>query len=125
MKLLAEGDLSPATINRILATVRVMFNYAVRMGELETNPISPVTELKETPRVRGILTTVWHNDLRPNTMNLLAASGGLWLGEVEASQAKHFHPDHVEARHSWDDKFGRSEPKWGSARIIPIPNWAS
>jgi site-specific recombinase XerD len=54
MKLLAEGDLSPATINRILATVRVMFNYAVRMGELETNPISPVTELKETPRVRGM-----------------------------------------------------------------------
>jgi integrase len=136
MRLLAAGNLSPATINRILGTVRVMFGYAVRMGELETNPISPVTELKETPRVRGILSieelrklfapdalmTVWHNDLRHYTMNLLAASGGLRLGEVQALQVRHVHPDHVEVRHSWDDKFGRSEPKWGSARIVPIPS---
>jgi site-specific recombinase XerC len=55
MKLFQEQQLSPATINRILGTARVMLGYAVRMGELENNPVTPVKELKETPRERGIL----------------------------------------------------------------------
>lgn len=55
MELYRKGELSPATINRILGTVRVMFNYAVEMGEMESNPIAPVKELRETPVARGIL----------------------------------------------------------------------
>jgi hypothetical protein len=31
----------------------------------------------------------------------------------------------VEVRHSWDDKWGRSTPKWGRARIVPIPSKTS
>ena len=88
MRLYNERKLSPATINRILGTARLMFNYAVEMGDLESNPVAPVKELKETPRERGILEMdelrelfgpdslekVWHGDLRHYGANLLAAS---------------------------------------------------
>ncbi|MCX6374544.1 MAG: site-specific integrase [Armatimonadetes bacterium] len=136
MRLLGEGELSPSTINRILGTARVMFGYAVLMGELENNPVAPVKELKETPAVRGILSleelrhlfapgallAIWNNDPRHLTVNLLAASTGMRLGECQALQVQHVHDDYIDVRHSWDDKYGRSAPKWGSARLIPIPS---
>ena len=55
MRLYNERKLSPAIINRILATARVLLNYAFEMGDLETNPGVPVKELKKTPQARGIL----------------------------------------------------------------------
>ncbi|MCX7030141.1 MAG: tyrosine-type recombinase/integrase [Spirochaetes bacterium] len=139
MRLLAEGELSPASINRILGTARVMFNYAVEMGELETNPVAPVHELKETPAVRGILTleelgallnpaafeSVWHGEPRHFAMNLLAASTGMRLGECQALQVRYFHPEYIEVLHSWDDRYGLSAPKWNSTRVVPIPSRTS
>jgi integrase len=139
MRLLEAGELAPATINRILGTVRVMFNYAVEMGELETNPVAPVHELKETPAERGILSLpelatlfgpesfekVWNRDPRHFGLNLLAASTGMRLGECQALQIRYFHPEFVEVRHSWDDKYGISAPKWNSVRVVPIPSRTS
>jgi integrase len=136
MRLFSEGKLRPATINRILGTARVMFNYAVSMGELEVNPVSPVKELKENPVARGILTpaelrllfgpesfkTVWHEEPRHFAINLLAASTGMRLGECQALQMKYLHPEYIEIRHSWNDRYGLSEPKWGSARLVPVPS---
>jgi len=55
MRLYNERKLSPATINGILGTARGMLNYAFEMGDLETNPVAPVKELKKTPQARGIL----------------------------------------------------------------------
>jgi len=45
-KLLAEGKLSPAAINRILGTAPVIFNYAVSMEEMEFSPVSSAKESK-------------------------------------------------------------------------------
>jgi site-specific recombinase XerD len=73
----------------MLSTARVMFGYAVEMGELEHNPMAAVKALKETPTEPGILTLaemrrlfdpakvqqVWSGDLRHYCANLLAASG--------------------------------------------------
>jgi integrase len=135
MKLYQEGKLSPATINRILGTARVMFNYAVSMGELESNPVAPVKELKETPQQRGILTAdelrllfgsdthdkAWRSDQKHFALNILAASTGMRLGEIQALQMKYLHPEYIEVRHSWHDRYGLSAPKWGSARTVPVP----
>lgn len=136
LRLLREGVLKPATINRILGTARVMFSYAVDMGELESNPVAPVHELKENPAARGILTmeelkalfgpeaseNVWHKEPRHFALNLLAASTGMRLGECQALQVQYVHPDHLEVQHSWDDQWGLSAPKWNSARVIPLPS---
>ena len=95
MRLLSEGKYAPGTINKIIGTARIMFSYSFTMGELETNPVAPVKELKETPRERGTITleelarlfgpvavtNVWRGELRHYTLNLVAASTGLRLGE--------------------------------------------
>jgi integrase len=136
MNLYNRGDLSPATINRILGTARVMFNYAVSMGKLESNPVAPIKELKETPVERGILTldevkilfgseafkTIWNGDIiKHYAANLLAASTGMRLGEIQALQIQYVRPTYIEVKHSWDDRFGLSDPKWGSFRFVPVP----
>ena len=139
MRLLEEGKLRPATVNRILGTARVMFHYAVDMGELEVNPLSPVGELKEIPQERGILTkaefdllfnpesyeTAWHRDPKHYTLNLLAASCGLRLGEIQALQVQYVHQDGVEVRHSWSDRYGIGPAKQGSERVVTMPAFTS
>lgn len=135
MRLYSEGKLSPATINRILGTVRVMFNYAVAMGELESNPVAPVKELKETPKERGILTLpeyarlfgpesfkiVWHEEPRHFALNLLAASTGMRLGEVQALRVENIVADgYIDVAQSWSDRHGMSDPKWQSRRFVPV-----
>ena len=91
MKMKNAGKPQPATINQILGTMRIMLGYAVEMDEIETNPMSPVGELKEEPRQRGILTPselaelfgpgalekVWHGELRHYAANMLSASTGM------------------------------------------------
>ena len=135
MRLYNERKLSPATINRILGTARVRFNYAVEMGDLESNPVAPVKELKEIPRERGVLVMeelrklfgpgslekVWQGDLRHYGANLLAASSGLRLGEVQGLQRQYVFPGYIKVVHGWDDRYGLSAPKWNSVRAVPIP----
>ena len=136
MRLYTEGRLQPATINNILGTARVMFNYAVNMGELETNPVAPVKDLKQTSRARGILTLpelaalfaaesfdkVWHGELRHFALNLLSASTGMRMGECQALRVENIiQGKFIDVAHSWDDQYGFGPPKWGSRRFVPIP----
>ena len=139
LQLASRGDLAPATVNGIIGTARIMFGYAVKMGELETSPVAPVTELKEFPRERGILTAeelralfaaealgkIWRGDLRHFACNLLAASTGLRMGECQGLQVQYVHPQFVRVLHSWSDTSGLSAPKWNSARLVPIPGRTS
>jgi len=50
MGLHGEGRLSTATINRILGTLKVMLQEAVRLQILQLNPASPIGEFKEKPK---------------------------------------------------------------------------
>ncbi len=136
MRLKDLGTLAPATCNRILGTLKVMLAEAVRLQIIPMNPTGPIGDLKETPKPRGILDVdamrqlfdparaaeIWGNDPRHYTANLLAASTGMRLGEVQGLMRKYVHPSHIEVMHSWNDTFGLSQPKWNSAREIPIPS---
>ncbi len=55
MRLFKEKRYAPGTINKIIGTARIMFNYAFTMGEVQDNPVKAVKELKETPRSRGVI----------------------------------------------------------------------
>lgn len=136
MRLFEEGKLKPGTINKIIGTARIMFGYAFLMGELESNPVAPVKELKETPLERGILTlaelaelfgpgslgAVWNDDPKHYALNLLAASTGMRIGECQALQVQAIDQrGYIDVAHSWDDRHGLSAPKWGSRRFVPVP----
>jgi integrase len=134
MGMMDEGRLTTATCNRCLGTLHIMLNQAVKMGHLSVSPASPIEQLKENPKKRGILPlevvrrlfaletaeAVW-DDPRHFTANLLAASTGMRLGEVQGLQVQHVHPGWVNVVHSYDDSYGLTRPKWDSRREIPLP----
>ena len=42
------------------------------------------------------------------------------MGEIRGLQVECVYKDYVEIRHSWEEKYGLKEPKYGSVRDIPI-----
>ena len=134
IRLKEEGRLAPASINKILSTMRIMVTHACAMGELDINPMSAVGDLKETPKRRGVLVPdelwrlfgpaakqhVWRGELRHYAINMLACSCGMRMGECRALRVQDIDPTgFVRVDHSWT-RYGLTAPKWHSERIIPL-----
>lgn len=127
--------LSAITVNQVLASLKIIFREGLRLGKIETDPTSTITPLEETPRERSFLTpqevkklfnartirNVWCGDRRNYTLNLLAASTGMRLGEIQALQVQHVDAGFLRVVHGWT-RYGLGEPKRGSRRAIPLPS---
>jgi integrase len=124
-----ESGLASATINKLLQTIRTILDSALSEGLIADNPAKYVKPLRTQARERGTLTSeevarllspsVW-NDSRHYAITLIALTTGARLGEIQALQIGAVHSDCIEIRHSWEQGHGLKEPKWGSARCIPI-----
>ena len=102
LKLLNDSGLTAATINRSLATLKVMLQEAVVYQYIPKNPAESIGVLKEDPKQKDILSPEevralfderaieknWSNNIEHYTMNLLAASTGLRLGEIQGLQKR-------------------------------------
>lgn len=135
LQLQKSSSLSPTTINHCLTTLKIMLGEAAKMGLIPSNPAASVEPLKESPLQKSILTveevrtlftgkalfTFWKGNLPHYTLNLLAATTGMRMGEIQALQAQHVHPEYVEVLYSWARKYGLKPPKTNRTRIIPIP----
>ncbi len=134
---LARGaSLSRAYCDHALTCLNVMLKKAVRQEYLHENPAAKIKRLKEDPKEKGILTIeevkalfrdedierVWNGNLKHFTLNLLSASTGMRMGEVQALQVQHIHEKYISVIHSWDRKYGLKEPKRNSKRSIPVPS---
>jgi integrase len=135
VQLRREGRLASASINHILQSMRTILQQAFSEGLIKENPAALVRRVKLVQVPRGILNMaeakmllasdrVW-KDHRHFVLNLLAASTGARMGEIRGLQTTNLFPDHIEIRHSWSDHGGLKEPKWGSARNIPITSKVS
>lgn len=125
--------LSPTTVNHCLTVVKAMFREAKRQGLIATDPTRDVGQLAERPETKQILTLgevktlfggvrrIWNRDHRHFAANLLAASTGMRMGEVQGLQVQHVHSQYVAVVHAWSRKHGLKNPKQGSAREVPIP----
>jgi integrase len=130
---------SAATANRCLSTLKVMLKEAERLGYITEEPSKYVKKLRENPKEKGLLTPAevkklfdpklfeknWADDLFHYSFNLLAATTGMRMGEVQALQRKHVHDDYVRVESSWSRKYGLVEPKGGSKRFVSIPKYVS
>ncbi|MBI4459915.1 MAG: phage integrase SAM-like domain-containing protein, partial [Acidobacteria bacterium] len=47
---------SPAAVNRDLAVLRILFNFAIRLGKVNHNPVREIKFLKEPSRFLRVLT---------------------------------------------------------------------
>ena len=129
-----EGTLNPATINRTMATLKVMLKEAVRDEYIQANPSADIGILRETPKSKTILSSTeakklftrnaladaWNSNLTMFTMNLVAATTGMRLGEIKAVQHQDIHDGFIEVRHSWSERIGLKDTKNHETRTVPL-----
>lgn len=132
-----KPPLSTTTVNHCLTTLNIMLNEAVWNDYLQTNPAESVRRLgthhkekttltyMEVKRLFNIQTVdrVWGGNIFNYTLNLLAAFTGMRMGEIQALQIGNIKKDHIRVEHSWSRKYGLKEPKYGSVREVPIPDY--
>jgi integrase len=131
--------LSPTSVNRCYTTLKIMLREAIRLGHLNSDPSYFISPLKEKPKEKEILSVdevkelfreevinkIWDGDLFQFTMNLLAASSGMRLGEIQALQIKYTRESYISVVLNWDRKYGFKAPKRNSQREVPIPSKTS
>jgi len=137
---LRKKGLSPSTINHGLRCLKVMLKEATRHGIIARDPSAFITGLADHPVERGILTgaeirklfdeksigKVWTGDRMHYTMNLLAASTGMRMGEVQALSVRAVHENYVEVSQSWERRDGiKAGTKTGSGRLVPLPAYSA
>ena len=128
-------NLSASTINKCLKNLKIIFSEAVRMQHITYNPADKIAHFQEPSKSKGILATeealqllnqdklesIWNNDLLHYTINLLAASTGMRMGEIQGLPRKNVFEDHVIVDQTWRRGYGIwKEPKQGSFRKVPI-----
>ena len=80
-------EVKPATVNRYLATLKRMFNLAVREGYMDRNPVWKVEMYKEKPRDRVISHDEFHTLIsympkHTAAITTVAYYSGMRLGEI-------------------------------------------
>jgi len=130
IRLCREGTISPATVNKLLQTLRTILGRAVADGWITENPAAFVKPVRAQGVERGILTpeevcrllgdsSIW-DDFRHYTINLLAVTTGMRMGEIRGLCVENVKPDHIDVRHSWEQGYGLKPPKFNSIREVPI-----
>ena len=118
-------------MNKILQNLRTILDGALGKGMIRFNPAKAVEPLSEKHKERGILTDdeirrllVWpgpFTDHRVYTMNLLAFSTGMRMGEARGLLVEDVRDDHILIQHSWEQGYGIKPPKYDQIRAVPIP----
>ena len=128
---------SAITANRSLSVFKVMMKEAHRLGYIPRDPAKLVTKLSEKSAEKGIFSLkearailnpanferVWQSNLLHYCFNLVAATTGMRMGEIQALKRQYLHEDFVEIKHSWDRKYGLKVPKTNSFRAVSIPSF--
>lgn len=137
---LRKEKLSPATINHALRCLKVMLKEATRQGIIGRDPSAFITGLAEREAERGILSgvemrrlfderrlaKVWGEDHTHFTLNLLAASTGMRMGELQALPVGAVHENYISIMQSWERREGLKQgTKTGSGRIVPLPTFTA
>lgn len=130
---LKDSGYSHQSCNHLLSNLRTILSEAVRKGHLSKNQADDVRPLSKDAKVRGILTANEVKDLfyqgfsaqiwqsRPYYLaNLVAATTGLRMGEIQALRWQDIGEDRINVRHSWDRKFGLKCTKTAKERVVPL-----
>lgn len=127
------------TANRALTVIKIMLKEAVRRGITPTSPADQVEKLPEISGIKGILTqneirqlfnnsaleSVWKGNIFHQTLNALAFTTAMRMGEIQALRWCDLKEEYIEINHSWDRKYGLTQPKAKSNRIVPLLNFLS
>lgn len=125
--LLEEDELAAATVNQILLTLKAVLKQAYRKQYIRGLPLIENVAGKRRERgiptpeeVRAFFDGDW-KDLRYYAINLLAATTGMRLGEIQGLQRKALRENFVEVSASWAKGYGLKGTKTGRSRYLPLP----
>ena len=133
MAMQADLQIEPRSVNRILSSVRVLFNYLVRTGAYDHNPVKDIPYLPENDilpyifspeqvnhllaavsnRIRKVSKCKYLKDLSGYMAIVLLARCGLRIGEPLRLKLNHYH---FEEKTIYIEK-----TKFKKDRLIPLP----
>jgi len=131
-RLLAKN--APATTNKALGVVKVIFREALYREDINRDPAAGVGKVKYRKEERGVFTAEelrklfpdhgygpWR-DIRDATCFYLAAVTGLRRGEILALRWQHIDFDRqcVAVCEAWKGGQEMGPPKWDHLRVVPI-----
>ena len=131
----AKRGLSNQTANVNFTFLNIMLSDAVRRKLLDNNPAASVTPLKETPRVRDILSIsevglifdkksiekLWVKKVY-YLANLLSACTGMRVAEVRAVRDEVLFEGYILVSKQYSSKYGLIPTKTKDSRQVPIPS---
>jgi integrase len=131
-RLLAKN--APATVNKALSIVKVIFREAVYREEINRDPTAGVGRIREQKKQRGIFTVEELRELFPDhgygpwrdvhdfTCFYFAAVTGLRRGEILALRWKHidFERQVLTVSEAWKGGQEIGPPKWEHNRLVPL-----
>ena len=125
---LADAELAPASINKIMGVGTTCLSWAFREGLIPGDPTVGLVNFSGEAKKRGILTpheaqslfTAQWKDKRAYVASLLACTTGMRSGEVLALKQEDIGEWILNIRHSWSDFDGLKTPKNGEARRVPL-----
>jgi len=130
----AKRGLSNQSANVNFTFLNIMLNDAIRRKLLDINPAASVAPLKETPRVRDILSIsevglifdkksiekIWVRKIY-YLANLLSACTGMRVSEVRAVRDEVLFDGYILVSNQYSSKYGLIPTKTRDSRQVPIP----
>ena len=125
---------APATVNKALGVVKVIFREALFREEIHHDPTAGVGKIKERKKERGIFTVEelqalfpdrgygpW-KDIQDYTCFYLAAVTGLRRGEILTLRWRHIEFDRhfLLVSEAWKGGKEIGPPKWDHERLVPL-----
>ncbi|MDA3938323.1 MAG: tyrosine-type recombinase/integrase [Spirochaetia bacterium] len=131
----AKRGLSNQTANVNFTFLNIMLSDAIRRKLLDKNPAASVAPLKETPRVRDILSIsevglifdkksiekIWMKKIY-FLANLLSACTGMRVSEVRAVRDEVLFDGYILVSKQYSSKYGLIPTKTKDSRQVPIPS---
>ena len=131
----AKRGLSNQSANVNFTFLNIMLNDAIRRKLLDKNPAVDVAPLKETPRVRDILSIsevghifdkksiekIWVRKIY-YLANLLSACTGMRVSEVRAVRDEVLFDGYILVSNQYNSKYGLGPTKTRDSRQVPIPS---
>jgi len=131
-----DSGLSDSSIYTAYSGLRVMLREAVRRDLLYKNPAERVHPPSRNTSEKGIFTIdevkmllseealqiIWKDDIIHFTANLVAASCGCRVGEIQALRGGDIKDGYIIVAHSWSRRYGLQDTKNHKTRYVPVPD---
>ena len=128
------GNVGDNTLNKVMETIKVVFNEALYREDIKTSPVQGIGAIKYQKKEAGIFTPTelstlfpdeslgpWQ-DLRDYTCFLFAATVGMTRQELLVLKWRHisFNNMSVRIEDAWKGGDEVGVPKWGRVRTAPL-----